>query len=265
MNEYVLYCDESASDGKIYTDFFGGCILKEQRRIALDDALNEKKSQLGIHAEIKWTKVTENYLRKYQDIIHLFFDYVRAGDIRVRIMFRKESLSYSYNKEDRYFKLYYQFLKHSFGFMAPETHTGSYYVRFYLDELPDKGARSNEFKDFLCKLPAIREMSGSGIHIRKNDIGEIRSHDHVILQCIDVILGAMQFKLNRLDRIIPEGKTRRGHRTVAKEKLYKYILSEIQTIHPNFNVGVSTGFRNYDYPHWDSPYEHWCFVPNELK
>ena len=37
----------------------------------------------------------------------------------------------------------------------------------------------------------------------------------------------------------------------------------IRKIHPNFNPGISTGFRNYDYPHWESPYEHWCFVPNE--
>lgn len=73
----------------------------------------------------------------------------------------------------------------------------------------------------------------------------------------------MHFRLNKLNRAIPEGKTRRGKKTIAKEKLYNAILEEIQTIHPRFNIGVSTGARNYAYPYWESPYEHWCFIPYE--
>ena len=39
------------------------------------------------------------------------------------------------------------------------------------------------------------------------------------------------------------GQAGPGKRTIAKEKLYKYILSEIRTIHPGFNIGVKTGAR----------------------
>ena len=73
----------------------------------------------------------------------------------------------------------------------------------------------------------------------------------------------MNFKLNGFDRRKPEGAIRRGRRTLAKEKLYKHIRQRISKIHPNFNVGVSTGNREIDNPHWDSPYEHWLFRPKE--
>ena len=96
------------------------------------------------------------------------------------------------------------------------------------------------------------------------DIGEVHSHDHVILQCIDVVLGAMYFRLNQLHKEKVEGTHRRGKRTIAKEKLYKAIHAEIETIHPYFNIGVSTGFRGCSHPHWESVYEHWRFVPKEL-
>ena len=114
-------------------------------------------------------------------------------------------------------------------------------------------------------MPNAPGMEKSGLRIRMNDIGEVRSHDHVLLQCTDVILGAMYFRLNRLHLEIPEGKNRRGKRTIAKDKLYQFIQKEIRTIHPSFNIGISTGNRGYEYPHWNSPYEHWVFVPKDLN
>ena len=69
--------------------------------------------------------------------------------------------------------------------------------------------------------------------------------------------------MNKLNKVVLKKGEKRGKKTIAKERMYRHIFKEITTIHPNFNTGVSTGFRNYDYPHWESPYEHWCFVPNE--
>lgn len=263
--EYILYCDESSSKGEKFTDFFGGCIVRADKRIAIEKALNDKKEELNLYGEVKWTKVTENYVDKYCELIHLFFDFVRKGDIRVRLMFRKTENQYAHNdrplKDERYFKLYYQFIKHSFGFKTAQEITGEYFVHFYLDELPDHTIKADEFKSFLCNLPKAPGMENTGLRIRKRDIGEVRSHDHVLLQCTDVILGSMYFRLNDLHKAIPEGQHRRGKRTIAKEKIYKYILKEICTIHPKFNIGTSTGARGYENPHWLSPYEHWEFIP----
>lgn len=265
--EYILYCDESSAHGERYTDFFGGCIVEAGRQQAISEILNQKKADLGINAEIKWTKVSERYVEKYCELLHLFFHFVRSGDIRVRIMFRKKENQYTpaqqSSHDERYFKLYYQFLKHAFGFKTSRLITGDYHVHFFMDELPDHTAKADEFKRYLSNLPQVNDMTGTGLHIRMRDIGEVRSHDHVLLQCTDVILGSMQFRLNNLHKAIPEGQRRRGHKTVAKERVYKYIYKEICTIHPNFNTGESTGSRGYDNPHWTSPYEHWEFVPQK--
>ena len=265
--EYILYCDESAPKGEKYSDFFGGCIVRADRLHQIEDALNAKKAELHLGGEIKWTKVTENYKDKYCEVIHLFFDYVRSGDIRVRIMFRKTADQYVHTdetgKDDRYFKLYYQFLKHSFGFSTCQAITGSYFVHVLLDELPDHSSTADSFKDYIVRLPETLRDKDTGLHIRKRDIGEVRSHDHVLLQCTDIVLGSMYFRLNELHQHIEDGKKIRGKRTRAKEAVYKCIYREIAEIHPNFNTGTSTGARNYDYPHWESPYEHWLFTPKK--
>ena len=52
---------------------------------------------------------------------------------------------------------------------------------------------------------------------------------------------------------------RHDKRTITKEKLYKNILRNIKIIYPNFNIGVSTSYRNDITNNWKDPYRHWCF------
>jgi hypothetical protein len=58
---------------------------------------------------------------------------------------------------------------------------------------------------------------------------------------MDIILGAMAFRLNDLHKEKLDGSNKRGKRTIAKENLYKYILAEIRSFYPNFNIGITTG------------------------
>ena len=62
-----------------------------------------------------------------------------------------------------------------------------------------------------------------------------------------------------MDKAKLPNSNRRGKRTIAKEKLYKNILKNIRTIYPNFNIGVSTSYRNNFANKWKDPYRHWCF------
>ena len=95
MLRYIVYCDESSSNGDLYTDFFGGCIIEASKIRYIEERLNERKRALNLKSEIKWTHVSEQYLDKYIQMIHTFFEYVRAGIIKVRIMFRKKRSDYS--------------------------------------------------------------------------------------------------------------------------------------------------------------------------
>lgn len=263
--EYIIYCDESSSQGDKYTDFYGGCIVDGRYINQIISAIENKKQELHLFDEIKWVRVTENYLCKYIEIINLFFSFVKDGKIKIRIMFRKKETGNNVlnNADDKYFKLYYQFIKHAFGLKCiPEDKPAN--VRIYLDKLPDRIDKCNQFKEFLYRMPDIRFFANSGLRIRKEDIVEIDSRKHVIHQCVDIVLGSMFFKLNGLNRIVPVGKYRRGKRTVAKEKLYTCIRNNIEALLPKFNVGVSTGGRSYSNPHWESPYEHWLFSSGEI-
>ena len=266
--EYIIYCDESSSNGPKYRDFFGGCIVASQDWNIVTEALNEKKRELNLKGEIKWTKVTAQYLDRYIQVMDLFFNFVRDGKIKVRIMFRDNKdlpsdMRVRYSHEDKYFKLYYQFLKYGFGLKyLPET-LGETYIRIYLDQLPDTREKCEEFKEFVRNLPNImdfQEVNGR-LRIRKEDVTDVCSHDHVLLQCTDIVLGAMFFRLNGLHLEKPEGSRTRGKRTIAKEKLYKHINQRICEILPRFNIGVSTGRRGYENQAWDLPYSHWKFKP----
>jgi len=266
--EYVLYCDESSDKGPKYSDFFGGCIVSLEDLAPISAALEAKKAELNLKHEVKWSRVTKNYLDKYIALVDLFFHYVRSGRIRVRIMFRKTQNQYRRTElthDDKYFKLYYQFIKHGFGLKSIPSGAGDVYVRIYLDQLPDSKERCAQFKRYLYTMPCTQDFHGSPLKIRESDIAEVLSHEHVLLQCTDIVLGAMFFRLNNLHEAKPEGSTRRGNRTIAKEKLYNHIRQQICTIHPNFNIGVSTASRGYVNPHWNSPYEHWEFTPYEQQ
>jgi hypothetical protein len=97
------------------------------------------------------------------------------------------------------------------------------------------------------------------------DIAEFRSHDHVLAQCLDIVLGSMAFRLNNKHKEIPAGQKRRGKRTVAKEKLYKTVLAEICRMKRRFNIGISTGTPGGVSERWSAPYLHWRFVPSEWE
>ena len=108
-------------------------------------------------------------------------------------------------------------------------------------------------------LSSYKDFRNVNIALKKENITEVRSHEHVLLQYLDIVPGAMSFRLNDRHKEKPPGKTRRGKRTIAKEKLYRDILSEICYIRPNFNIGESTGMDGEKKNRWRHAYRHWKF------
>src|SRR5690606_7144357 len=110
-----------------------------------------------------------------------------------------------------------------------------------------------KFKDYIEGLGSSTAFRNAGIKLHKEDIAEVRSHDHVLLQGLDIVLGAMCFRLNNKHKIKPDGSRRRGRRTIAKEKLYKKIVARVCRIRPHFNFGTSTGFDDGPVSKWKHP------------
>lgn len=219
--------------------------------------------------EIKWTKTTEVYLDKYKSMMELFFDFIETGMIKTRIMFTKNSNKpinlTQYHHDNKYFILYYQFIKLAFGLIYATDESTPFKIRLYLDTLPDKKEKVEKFREFIESLNNVEEYRGKGILFQKEQIAQVKSHKHVILQCLDIVLGSIAFRLNDKHKDIPKGSSRRGKKTIAKEKLYKYINERIRKIYPSFNVGMNTGKKQGMESIWLDSYRHWSFTSKEFN
>lgn len=75
---YNIYCDESCHlEHDNQTAMVLGsawCPLSKREEISKRIREIKQRNNMSPHFEIKWTKVSEGYLRLYMDIINFFFD-----------------------------------------------------------------------------------------------------------------------------------------------------------------------------------------------
>ncbi len=265
--EYILFCDESDKHGDYYSNFYGGLLVGASQYQAVTDRLNAVKTSLNLFKEVKWKKVTAAYLGKYKSLMDAFFWELQAGNVKVRIMFRQNAQEplglTAEQRQTTYWRLYYQFVKHAFGFAQMPHDQGPTRLRVYFDQFPDTGEQAAKFKGYIEALGSSAAFRDVRLHLAKQDITEVESHDHVLLQCLDIVLGSICFRLNDKHKAKPPGKRRRGLTTVAKDELRLHILKHIQAIRPNFNIGITTGGGTKE--RWEMPYRHWCFRPAEFE
>jgi hypothetical protein len=260
--EFIIYADESEGQGKYYSNFFGGVLVASPELRHVIEALTEAKRRQNLFREIKWTRVTSLYLEKYIAVIDAFFDQVEQRRLKVRLMFthnryKPQGLTTN-QREEKYFLLYYQFLKNAFGLQYIREREMPIRCRVYLDMLPDTKEKAAQFKGFLAALSKAASLRDK-VFFDANQIAEVDSRKHVILQCLDVVLGAIHFRLNDKHKVKPKGKRTRAKRTIAKDKLYRHINKRIRRLYPHFNVGITTGGSPED--RWRHPYRHWLFKP----
>jgi len=264
--EYILFCDESDKHGAYYSNFYGGLLVGASQYQVVSDRLNAAKTALNLFKEVKWNKVTRAYLGKYTALMDAFFEQIAAARVKVRVMFTQNARQPKGLSREQvelgYWLLYYQFVKHAFGFAHMPKRQTTTLLRVYFDRFPDTSEKAAQFKGYIKGLESSPNFRASGLRVRKEDIAEVSSHDHVLLQCLDIVLGSISFRLNDKHKAKPEGQRRRGATTVAKDELRKYILKRIQDIKPNFNIGITTGGGPRD--RWEMPYAHWCFRPRDF-
>ena len=269
--EYIIYSDESISRGEYFSDFFGGVLVRSRDIYEVTTAIEAKKQELNLLGEIKWVKVSVNYLEKYKEMMDLFFSFIKQDKLKLRIMFRDTNQVPSNLDHDhianRYKLLYYQFIKHSFGLIHhcdnPKEDT---YLKLYFDKLPISTEENDAFKAHIGFMQNLRAFKKARIKIRPDDIAEIDSKKHNLQQCMDIVLGAMAFRLNNKHLEIPEGATQPGNKTRAKESLFNHILELIKDANndPDFDIALTTkasGPKDF----WITPYRHWLFLPAEFR
>ena len=268
---YTVYADEAWTHTNQpllrFWRFYGGAMVLSNRREAIESALRDKKLSRGLHGELKWKNVTEGRWERFAEVLDYFFDLVESGDLKFRYMwvdkhFHKPQDLTEYHEEYGYFILYYFFL--IFGFGLPWHDTGrTIQIEFKPDELPHDRHKCDSFRQFLLGSHGFARFEKRA-PFRIIDVGELYSKEHLILQCVDVIIGAVGFMLNHMHKE-KQANGRRGSRTIAKEKLYKRIRERLARIDmtergtKSYAIGVSTG-RASDFGNiWRNRFRQWEF------
>jgi len=267
--EFTLYCDESDISGRYFSNFYGGALVDSKCLSEVIDRLESKKLELNLGAELKWQKISENYAEKYMRFVDEIFDLMAEGKLKIRLMFTHNYMGAAKltraQRENGFFLLYYQFVKHGFGFGHSSIDGSSTRLRIYFDKLPDTQEKCAAFKGFVLGLNKNSEFRRAKLQIGDDQIAEVDSKQHVIMQALDVVMGSMQFRLNDKHLDKTEGSSRRGKRTIAKERVYKHVNSRVRSLYPGFNIGINTGTKNDPTNVWSHPYRHWIFKPSEFE
>lgn len=262
---YYIYLDESDRKGEYFSNFYGGILIPSKYLREFERRMNAIRSTSMIGTEeIKWQKVTEHTYESYVRIVDELFQLMKEGKARIRIFFRhnrnKVEDRARGSEDEEYTKLYYQFIKHSFGFEEAPNGSGNT-IRLFIDEMPIPPDKKIEFVDYLYKLIRPVNYPSSGMRIVKSGIAEVDSKAHLPLQVMDLVLGSICFKLNNKNKRKNPETGKRGRRTIFKEKLYKHIQKKIcELTGRKFNIGESTGLIGMYAEKWYYPYMHWKFV-----
>lgn len=244
-------------------------MIEASKQQALHEELQVCKDSLNIFTgEMKWERITEPYADKYIEFVHKVFDIIERGDMKIRIMFTQNMYIprlKEYQIGHDYFMLYYQFIKHAFGLQwsVPDGSTAS--AALLLDDVPHNSEKFHQFKDYMSSLSTFPVWTRAGFKIAYEDITDINSKHHNVLQALDVVLGGMQSRLNEKHTKPHPPAKRRSKRAKAKSRVYAAIIARIQKIYPRFNVGVSTATLDGLHMRFEHPYRHWLFIPNDAN
>jgi Protein of unknown function (DUF3800) len=266
--EIIVYADESVRSGRYFGDFFGGAAVLSRDLEEVESTLLQAAREENLLAELKWQKISARYCPKYVAFVNELFDLIDARKLRLRVMFTENSLVpqglTDYHRSNSYHILYRYFLKHAFGLEHAGASDVVTRVRFYLDSLPGTKERNAEFRGRIAALESYPPFRRAHLRFPSDQIAEVRSHDHIILQGLDVVMGAIQFRLNDGHKVTNAETGRRGAKTIAKEKVYKAVQKRIQaTYERQFNIGITTSDRGDRRNRWLDPYRHWKFTPRD--
>ncbi len=233
MKTIHIYSDESRHRAERFL-FLSGLWI-EEKNVALAEQeikiLRHKsgyKNSQGKHidflGEFKWTKVSDKYFSVYQQLVDVFFDWIKQDKARFCSMLvdtqNPEVIKHSNIKKEGYSKLLYQLYFHNSKMPAiykifPDkiTNPKQHKVDFKkLNECLDTSLY-NKFK------PLLNPQSKVPVSGFMHSITPLDSKKSSFIQIVDVAMGALGYFQNRL---FTKPKTKQ-----AKRKLMNYVLNKL--------------------------------------
>lgn len=186
---FNIYCDESTHlqhDGHPFMIIsYLSCAYPQIKQHK--EFIKLLKAKHKFKGEIKWSNISKSQYPFYADVIDYFF----ATDLKFRAVIVDKSMidetrnGFTYN--DFYFQMYYQLIYHK---IDPD-----YTYNLYLD-IKDTCSQSK-----LVKLGDLINHAGS---IR--NIQFIKSYESYLMQLADVMMGAINYHIRGLNKVIAKNK-----------------------------------------------------------
>ncbi|WP_424982107.1 DUF3800 domain-containing protein [Maritalea sp. S77] len=184
---YAFFVDESGITKDRFTVVGGVCVAKEGAKVAYN-SIQKYRDKFGMHAELKWSKVSNHKQIEYEALVDLFFALNNNNRIQFHaIVFDNHTWNHKeFNGGDRdvgLSKLYYQLVYHQFVKRC--------YSRGNLSVCLDRRNSSTSLHDFRRMINA-QAKKDFGIH--HDPLSVLVAQDSKkddLLQLNDVILGAV--------------------------------------------------------------------------
>lgn len=270
MRKFLIYADEAwtqnhkTSENR-YHCFFGGFLATPQefKQFENDLILLQKKHKQS--KEIKWAKLSKNNIDFYKEIIILVENFLcinRFSKYRQFFMDRHHEYSgLQTNTLDSQFKMYYQFLKHSFGLQYIPFK--NIHIVFFLDT-HSSHYHKEKLKEFSIDLPRILNRSDIKIEIKFID-----SKKSKILQVCDLLMGTAGYYGNAIFERKVNGRKQITKHQKLKRDFGKNTYNMLRNIDAKFrntkafNWFESTGIESCKSNSYHHKLRIWKFIPHD--
>lgn len=191
MNKtFNFYCDESChleNDKNQY--MLISYISVAYNQVAIHHSkIKELQQKHFCFGEIKWSKVSKSQYPFYADLVDYFF----ATDLQFRAIVvdksRVNNAIHGQTFDDFYYKMYYQLLYHKINM--------EYSYNIYLDIKDTLSATK------VRRLKDVLKLDYSSIR----NVQNIRSHESLLMQVTDLLMGAISYYLRGGGNVIGKNK-----------------------------------------------------------
>ncbi len=270
MRKFLIYADEAWTQSHIYSEnryhcFFGGFFATSKEFKQFEKKLNLLQKQHKQSKEIKWGNISKENLNFYNDIIILVNDFLCENEFsKYRQFFMDKHHEYQGLQSsvlDSQFKMYYQFLKHSFGFQFIPYQNVE--IVFFLDTHSSQ-QHKEKLKEFSINFPRILNRNDIKVEIKFID-----SKRSKILQVCDLLMGAAGYYGNAIYERKVNGKRRMTKHQKLKRDFGKTTYNMLRNIDAKFrntkafNWFETTGTDGTKANHFHHKLRIWKFIPND--
>jgi hypothetical protein len=228
-----IYCDESChlelsnkKPDEQKSMVLGGisCPKDLVREVSTQIRAIKKKHGINIFNEVKWTKVSNNKIQFYMELIEYFFN---NNNLRFRtIVFPDKAKLYyeKYDHDEIYYIMYYYLLRE----MIHPRDTNS----IYIDKKDTQGSRKiSNLQEYLRKS----KLDYNSEIIQRIQI--IDSRDSELMQLADILIGCVSYANRHLDEINYEGAKAKLVDLVRQRSTYTLTRTTFQQ-EPKFNIFI---------------------------